>query len=198
MTGGGSSPFWDRRLEQETLGNANGLMHFPGKAIYAGAQGAVAGLAFGALQWAYYPDKMAFGHKNTVTSGPSRGAQYIRYTMVRPAVAMAVTNMVFASVESFLEEVRGSHQKDPWNAVGAGAAAGLVIGGFFTKRFDVASMTALGTGLLMGMVEFNGPSIICDPETEQARKHPKSLPAKFEESATLSDLKKLYPKYENN
>jgi hypothetical protein len=118
--------------------------------------------------------------------------------MVRPAVALAVTNMVFATVESFLEEVRGTHQKDPWNSAAAGASAGLVIGGFFTRRFDIASMTALGTGLLMGMVEFNGPSMITDPIAEKARKSPDSLPAKFEESETLSGLKELYPKYQNN
>ena len=106
--------------------------------------------------------------------------------------------MVFASTESFLEEIRGSHQKDPWNSFGAGAAAGLCIGGFVTKRFDIASMAALGTGLIMTMVEMNGPSVVCDPVGQKARKAPETLPSKFEESETLHALKDLYPKYERN
>ena len=124
--------------------------------------------------------------------------QYINYTVVRPAVALAVTNMIFATTEAMLEEFRGCHQKDPWNSVGAGAAAGAAIGGFFTKRFDLAFTTALGTGLLMGMLEFNGPSVVCDPVGEKARKQPASIPAKFQESEVLHGLKEIYPKYENN
>jgi len=118
--------------------------------------------------------------------------------MLRPAVAFSAVGLTFAGVESFLEEIRGSHQKDPWNAAGAGMAAGIVLGGFVTRRFDVASMTGLGMSLLMGMVEMNGSNLICDPETEAAKKFPVTLPAKFEETPVLSDLKEKYPAYKQN
>jgi len=62
-----------------------------------------------------------------------------------------------------LEEVKGSHHKDPWNSALAGAAAGMVLGGFFTRRFDIASMAAVGVGLVMGLVEVNGPNVLCNP-----------------------------------
>lgn len=161
-------------------------------------QGTTAGLAYGTMYWAYYPDKMAFAHKKTVLSGPSRGMLWLKHTMLRPAVAFSVVGLTFAGVESFLEEVKGSHHKDPWNAAVAGAAAGVVLGGFMTRRFDIASMTGLGVGLLMGMVEMNGSNLICDPEHEAARKFPITLPAKYQETTVLSELKDKYPAYKQN
>lgn len=118
--------------------------------------------------------------------------------MLRPAVAFSAVGLTYAGVESFLEEVKGTHQKDPWNSAFAGAAAGLVMGGFFTRRFDIASMTAVSVGLLMGMVEVNGPNVICDPVSQAAKKFPASIPAKFEETEDLSDLKEKYPAYKNH
>ena len=119
-------------------------------------------------------------------------------TMLRPAVAFSAIGLTYSGVESFLEEVKGSHHKDPWNATFAGAAAGLVMGGFFTRRIDIASMTALGVGLLMGMVEVNGSNMVCDPETDAARKIPASIAKTFEESEDLQGLKMKYPAYKNN
>eukprot|EP00980_Cylindrotheca_fusiformis_P028022 scaffold22577_cov122-Cylindrotheca_fusiformis.AAC.1 len=161
-------------------------------------QGVGAGVAYGAFNWAYYPDKFAFAHKNTVTSGPSRGSDYLRYTVLRPVVAFSAVGLTFAGVESLLEEVKGSHHKEPWNAALAGAAAGMVMGGFFTRRFDIASMTALGVGMVMGMVEVNGPNVICDPVAQAAKKFPASFSARFEETEDLSGLKEKYPAYESN
>eukprot|EP00934_Nitzschia_sp_Nitz4_P002104 Nitzschia sp. Nitz4//scaffold23_size168460//128307//129013//NITZ4_002241-RA/size168460-snap-gene-0.167-mRNA-1//-1//CDS//3329543701//2104//frame0 len=192
MTGGG---FWAYRHEEEGLGKANGLQPFPTKAVYATAQGIGAGVVYGIMHWAYYPDKFVFGHKNSVTSGPSRGFQYLQATMIRPAVAFSAVGVTFAAVESFMEEAKGSHSKDPWNSVWAGAAAGLVMGKFFTKRFDYAGMAALATGILMGAVEFNGPNLVTDPVTEQAKKFPATLPTQFEETSDLSGLKDKYPAY---
>lgn len=160
--------------------------------------GGAAGVAFGALQMAYYPDKMVFAPKGTVSSGPSRGMQYIMSTTIRPMVVFGSTTVTYAFAESLFEEMRGSHHKDPWNSAFGGAAAGMVLGGFLTRRFDVASMTALGTGLLMGMVDFNGPSAICDPVTQQAKHFPSKISMQFQESEELKDLKDKYPQFKNN
>jgi hypothetical protein len=118
--------------------------------------------------------------------------------MLKPAVAFSAVGLTFASVESLLEEIKGSHHKDPWNATFAGAASGMVMGGFFTRRFDLAFVTALGVGMVMGMVEMNGPNVVCDPVGQHAKKFPASFVAKFKESETLSDLKDKYPAYKNN
>ena len=150
--------------------------------------------------WAYYPDRFVFSHKKTILPGPSRGIQYLNYTMLRPAVYFSVVGLTFTAVESFLEEVRGSHgAKDPWNSAGAGFAAGIIMGGAFTKRFDVASMTGLGMALVMGAVELNGPKLICNSEeSEEARQFPAFAPTKFEESEELAALKEKYPQFRNN
>ncbi|KAG7371070.1 Tim17/Tim22/Tim23/Pmp24 family protein [Nitzschia inconspicua] len=198
MTGAAAGTFWPYRNDQYSLGKDNGLKSFGSKAYYAALQGGIAGVTYGALQMAYYPDKMAFSQKGTVTAGPARGLSYISKTTIRPAVVFSAVTVTFAAVESVAEEIRGSHYKDPWNSAFAGAAAGLVLGGFLTRRIDVASMTALGTGLLMGMVDFNGPSPICDPMTEQAKHFPPKISPKFEESEELKGLKAKYPDFKNN
>lgn len=162
------------------------------------AQGVGAGLAYGALNWAWYPDRFAFAQKDTVTAGPARGSSYIMHTVIRPTVAFSVVTLTYSGVESLLENLRGSHHKDPWNSAYAGAAAGLVLGGFLARRFDVATCTALGTGLVMGAVDFNGPSIFCDPATQKARQFPAKINTTFEESDELKGLKDKYPAYKYN
>lgn len=147
---------------------------------------------------AYYPDKMAFARKGAVATGPSRGLQYITKTTIRPVVIFGTTTVTYAFVESLFAELRGSHHKDPWNSAFGGAAAGMVLGGLLTKRFDVASMSALGTGLLMGMVDFNGPSAICDPVSQKAKHFPSKISMQFQESDELKELKDKYPKFKNN
>ena len=180
------------------LGKDNGLQSGPRKAFFAVVQGVGAGLAYGAFSWAYYPDKMAFAHKDTVIAGPIRGSSYVMNTLVRPTVAFSVVNLTYAGVESVMEEIRGSHHKDPWNSAFAGAAAGFVLGSFLARRFDVATCSALGTGLIMGALDFNGPNIIADPESDGARKFPAKISAIFQESDELKALKEKYPAYKNN
>ncbi len=158
-------------------------------------QGVTAGIFYGTVYWAYYPDKFAFSHKKTVTGGPSRGRLWLQHTLLRPMVVFSSVSLTFAGVESLLEELRGSHHKDPWNAAGAGMAAGALLGAFATRRFDIAFTTGLGMSMLMGAIEFNGSSILCDPVTEASKKFPTSLPGKFEESKNLKELKEVYPAY---
>lgn len=162
------------------------------------AQGVTAGTAFGAFQMAYYPDKFVFSQKGTITSGPARGLNYLKNTVFRPAMIFSAVTITFTAAESFFSEVRGTTTKDPWNATFAGAAAGMVLGGFLTRRFDIATTTAIGTGLLMGIVDFNGSSMISDPEGKEARSFPTKIPSTFEESPELQGLKEKYPAYKHN
>jgi hypothetical protein len=117
--------------------------------------------------------------------------------MLRPAVYFSAIGITFAAVESFLEEMT-DHPKDPKNTAAAGFAAGIVMGGWFTRRFDIASMTGLGVGLVMAALEVNGPKMISDPDTEKARNNPEKVTIKFEETEDLAALKEKYPRYKNN
>uniref|UniRef100_A0A7R9WW37 NADH dehydrogenase [ubiquinone] 1 alpha subcomplex subunit 11 n=1 Tax=Craspedostauros australis TaxID=1486917 RepID=A0A7R9WW37_9STRA len=192
-----SKSFQEYRRELYETGQDYGLTPISKKLYFATMQGAGAGIAYGICHWAFYPDKFVFSHKNTVLPGPSRGMQYLNATMLRPSIYFTAVSVTFAAVESLLEELRGSH-KDPVNTASAGFAAGLVMGGFFTRRFDIAGVTGLGMSLIMGCVELNGPNLITDPEKQQKKLFPESVPVKFEESEELFALKEKYPAYKDN
>jgi len=190
--------FWPRREARATLGKDNGLQPFSTKVLYAAAQGVTAGTAFGAFQMAYYPDKFMFAQKGSISSGPARGLNYLKHVVFRPAMVFSAVTVTYAVAESFLSEVRGTTTKDPWNSTLAGATAGMVLGGFLTRRFDIATTTAIGTGIMMGLVDFNGSNMICNPEAKEARSFPTKVPIIFEESDELKGLKEKYPAYKQN
>lgn len=162
------------------------------------AQGVAAGTAFGAFQMAYYPDKFVFAQKGAISSGPARGLNYLKNVVFRPAMIFSAVTITYAAAESFFSEIRGTTTKDPWNSALSGAAAGMVLGGFVTRRFDIATTTAIGTSVLMGLVDFNGPNMICDPEAKQERSFPTKVPTVFQESEELKGLKEKYPAYKQN
>lgn len=147
---------------------------------------------------AYFPDKFVFAQKGAITSGPARGVAYLQHVVFRPAMVFSAGTVTYAAAESFFSEVRGSTTKDPWNSTMAGAAAGMVLGGFLTRRFDIATTTAIGTGLMMGLMDFNGPSMICDTDTKESRSFPNKIPKVFIESEELKGLKEKYPAYKQN
>lgn len=192
------SPFWSRREEQVSLGKDNGLKPFTTKVFYAAAQGATAGTAFGAFQMAYYPDRFAYAQKGAISSGPVRSLNYLKHVVFRPVMIFSAVTVTFAAAESFLSEIKGTTSKDPWNSAFAGAAAGMVLGGFVTRRFDIATPSAIGTGIMMGLIDFNGPNIFCDPVTQHARHLPTKVPTVFKESEELKNLKEKYPAFKQN
>lgn len=190
--------FWPRREAQASLGKDNGLKPFSTKVLYAAAQGVAAGTAFGAFQMAYYPDKFIFAQKGTISSGPARGLIYLKHVVFRPAMIFSSVTVTYAVTESLFSEVRGTNPKDAWDSTLAGAAAGMVLGGFLTRRFDIATTTSIGTGLMMGLLEFTGSSMICDPHGKEARCFPTKVPIAFKESEELQGLKNKYPAYKQN
>ena len=120
------------------------------------------------------------------------------HVVFRPAMIFSAVTVTYAAAESFFSEIRGTTNKDPWNSTLAGAAAGMVLGGFLTRRFDIATTTAIGTGLVMGLVDYNGPNVICDPDTKQERCFPAKVPTVFAESEELKNLKEKYPAFKQN
>ena len=147
---------------------------------------------------AYYPDKFVFAQKGTISSGPARGLNYLKHVLFRPAMIFSSVTVTYAATESFFSEVRGTNPKDAWDSTLAGAAAGMVLGGFLTRRFDIATTTSIGTALMMGLLEFTGSSMICDASGKESRSFPTKVPTAFEESGELQDLKEKYPAYKTN
>ena len=81
------------------------------------------------------------------------------------------------------------------NAMAGGAASGALMGSM-TKRFDIMAVTALGMGLLMGLVEFNGPHYIVDQD-HYSEINSIRLALTEEESDTLKALKEKYPEFKH-
>lgn len=161
-------------------------------------QGVGAGIAYGVFQWAYYPDKFAFAHKNTITVGPSRGFAYLNSTMFRPAVYFSAIGITYSTVEHLMTDIFSGGHRQPRDSAAAGFAAGIVMGGFLSRRFGTSIMTALGTSIVMGCLEMNGPTVMNDPVTENARNRPATVQTKYQESEDLAALKEKYPAYKYN
>ena len=62
----------------------------------------------------------------------------------------------------------------------------------------IATTTAIGTSLMMGLIDYNGSNLISDPAGKEARSFPSKVSTVFEESEELQGLKDKYPAYKNN
>jgi len=154
--------------------------------------GAAAGTFAGSVQLAWYPDPIISEarFRNTIHSTDLRS---VMRSLSRPAFWFSTAAAAFSSVECMAEDLRG--KKDSLNATWGGLAAGFIIGAT-TKRFDIATSTALGMGLLMFATDFTGPSTIAESnQMEMQNKMFGVLPRQHKESDALSALKEKYPQH---
>ena len=158
-------------------------------------QGAVGGFVIGSSMLAWYPDPYRFDVKNTVTNY-ALDARYIMRGLRGPVMWASVVCGTFSLVECTVEQLRDEAKESTWvNSSIAGAAAGMVMGSM-TRRLDIVATSALGLGLMMGMVEYNGQTYVSDEE-HATTKWDTRLPAKSEESETLKALKEKYPEFKD-
>lgn len=149
----------------------------------------------GAGQLAWYPDPYHFGPKGTVHAAVLNST-YIFRALRGPVMMGAAVTTTFALTECLVEQLRDpAKESTHWNAVAGGAAAGLVMGSL-TKRVDIMSSAALGMGLFMGMVEYNGQTYISDKELAKTKWNTQ-LPAFEKESEELKALKEKYPEFKD-
>ena len=161
------------------------------------------GVFLGGLRMAWHPDPYRFGHKQTTLSYALDLPYIIRGLRV-PATMGTVVCAVFTGTECLLESLRDErHEKTFINTTIAGAAAGMVMGGL-SKRIDIMATSALGIGMLMGMVEYNAHSRLKDLETPDAAQlgggdkwNDKIDTRKVKESQTVQELKEKYPEYKH-
>lgn len=152
----------------------------------------MAGTFLGSCQVAWYPDP--------VTSDAGMGGvvgktdvRAVARAVFRPALWMAAAGAAFAAVECFAAEAR--QKNDSWNSVMGGMAAGAVIGAT-TKRFDLMTSSAMGFGLLIGILDYSGPDTVRDPFELKSKMYD-VLPATHKESEAIKGLKEKYPKFKN-
>ena len=78
-----------------------------------------------------------------------------------------------------------------------GMVAGFILGGITRKRWDQATISALGTGLLMGLADLCGPGFNWDKTHGIDEKAKKVLPKTYSDSDEVKRLKELYPKFKD-
>lgn len=160
-------------------------------------------LGAGILSW--YPDPYRFDIKNTKIPF-ALNVQYFLKGIKAPVLWGVMVCGVFSGVDCVMENLRDeSHHATYVNSVVAGAAAGMVMGSM-SKRIDVMATTALGTGLLMGMIEYNSlaKSNSASAQTSEtslkefiAARKPKPNTMFIDDSNITTELKEKYPEYKN-
>lgn len=158
-------------------------------------QGAAAGVMLGSAMLAWYPDPYEWDIKNT-RRPRALGLSYFLSGIKRPVLYGSLVCATYSGVECVMEQLRDESKSSTWvNSAAAGAASGMVMASM-TGRFDVMASTALGLGILMGMVEYNGQNVAVDPE-HASRKWDGILPPRHKDSEVLQELKKKYPEYKD-
>lgn len=145
---------------------------------------------------AWYPDPYRYDVKNTRVPF-SWDVKYVLRTMRGPVVLGSVVCGTYAMTECLVEQVRDPAKESTWvNTFWGGAASGLIMGSV-TKRFDIMTVSALGTGIVMGLLEFS-----LQFGEEWFRPHSGLKNADWwrpstPESASLKQLKDRYPEFKD-
>lgn len=139
----------------------------------------------GYAKLAWYPDPYRYSYKGT-EHAYATDFRYVLRNLPGPVIFASLTCATFTGVECMVENLRDEAKESTWvNAMAGGAAAGLVMGSL-SKRFDIMSTTALGTGLLMAMVEYNSHYKATEQGLVAVNRGP-----------SVAELKERYPKFKH-
>jgi Tim17/Tim22/Tim23/Pmp24 family len=157
--------------------------------------GVGSGIFFGYSYLMWYPDPYRFEHKGVVVPFKS-DVMYVLRGMKAPVMWGALGCATFSVTECLVESMRDEEKKSTWvNAGVAGAVTGALLG-TMSKRFDVMASSALGVGMIMSMVEFNGQTFQNKSYHIQQNWIP-SIPAGEKESDEVKGLKSKYPEFKD-
>jgi hypothetical protein len=149
------------------------------------------GVLAGSAMLAFYPDPYRFDVKGTVVP-QALNIRYILNGLRGPMMWSSVVCATYTGVECIVEQMRDESKQSTFvNAGVAGAASGLVMGSM-SKRLDIMATTALGLGMLMGLIEFNGQKMQQGPVASSFTSR-----ASIKESEAVQQLKEKYPEYKN-
>lgn len=153
--------------------------------------GAGAGTLYGAIKASWNPDAALA----TARFGGGSTWRHALQVVTKPGLFCAGVAATYAGVECLSAGFRGDGKVSPKDSILAGMAAGFMMAST-TKRFDMMAASAIGTGIMMGCMEFNGPDIITDHEKYNTKIFG-SLPKTHVESEDLAALKDKYPKWKD-
>ena len=148
-------------------------------------EGAFAGVVIGYAKLAWYPDPYRYSYKGVEKFYPL-DFRYVMRNLRSPVIFASLACATYSGVECTVENMRDESKANTWvNSMAGGAAAGLVLGSM-SKRLDVMSVSALGVGLLMAMVEYNSHFIAAEGGTISDNRGP-----------SVAELQKRYPKFKD-
>jgi hypothetical protein len=158
------------------------------------AEGAAMGIVIGYGLLTWYPDPYRYTAKG-VEVPKALDWRYVLRNLKAPVGYGAVTCGVYSGVECLFEGLRN---QDPYtnptstyvNSAWGGAAAGIVLGSM-SRRIDVMSVSALGVGLLMGMLEFNAHYKVSKQVS------PETTIVQATTPVSVNTLKQKYPEYKS-
>ena len=157
--------------------------------------GVGSGIFFGYSRLMWYPDPYRYDYKGVVVPFKS-DLMYVLRGLKAPVMWSALVCATFSLTECVVESMRDEEKKSTWvNAGVAGAVTGALMGSM-SRRFDVMASSALGVGMLMSMVEFNGQTFQTKAYHVQQNWIP-SIPAGEKESDEVKGLKAKYPEFKD-
>jgi hypothetical protein len=143
----------------------------------------------------WYPDPYRFDHKGTVVPFKT-DLMYVIRGCKAPVMWGALVCATFSLTECVVESMRDEEKKSTWvNAGVAGAVTGALMGSM-SKRIDMMALSALGVGMLMSMVEYNGQTFQSNAYHIQQNWIP-SIPPGEKESDEVKELKAKYPDFKD-
>lgn len=152
------------------------------------------GVLAGSAMLSWYPDPYRFDVKGTVVP-KALSLRHIVGGLKAPILWSSLICATYGGVECIMEQLRDeTKEKTSVNSAAAGAAAGIVMGSM-TKRLDIMATTALGLGMLMGMIEHNGQKMQQDQAKGAVTVIGTTTSSK--ESPRVQELKEMYPEYKN-
>lgn len=155
-------------------------------------QGGALGFCVGTAMVAWYPDPVHYDMKNNAVAR-NIGLSAVARSMRGPVLWSSLVCGVFSGMECVMEQLRDETHTSSWvNSTVAGGVAGMVLGSM-SKRVDVMATTALGVGLLTGMMDFNGGRFASVPK----RKIPMESDLREKEIRAVDALKEKYPEFKN-
>jgi hypothetical protein len=154
-------------------------------------EGGALGFCVGTAMMAWYPDPVHYDIKNTVVAR-NIGLKTALRTMRGPILWSALVCGTFSGVECIMEQLRDETHASTWvNSTVAGGVAGMVLGSM-SRRVDVMAASALGVGMLTGMVDFNGSRFATTPKRVTGLE---SAAIRKQEQMAVDALKEKYPEF---
>lgn len=142
---------------------------------------------------AWYPDPVHYDIKNTVVAR-NIGLKTAMRTMRGPILWSSLVCGAFSGMECIMEQLRDETHASTWvNSTVAGGVAGMVLGSM-SKRVDVMAATALGVGMLTGMIDFNGSRFASTPKRTTGME---GAAMREQEQLAVDALKEKYPEFKD-